>query len=121
MRTVNWYTMEYILLKYSLWALFFLQESNEQKKSDLYEHVKDSRSHHDAQTLDVATAEQLEEQGQITEDKEGDNSDVDDAEMANDEKDIEVCSWKMKNNNINSMHNLFLFSPYMLCTVLHKS
>lgn len=54
--------------------------------------MKDSRSHHDAQTLDVATAEQLEEQGQITEDKEGDNSDVDDAEMANDEKDIEVCS-----------------------------
>ncbi|XP_053396218.1 midasin-like isoform X2 [Mercenaria mercenaria] len=64
------------------------QESEEQNKSDLYEHVKDSKSHHDAQTLDVATAEQQEKQGQITQDNEEDNSDVDDAEMA-DEKDTE--------------------------------
>ncbi|XP_060562548.1 midasin-like, partial [Ruditapes philippinarum] len=66
------------------------QESEEQNKSDLYEHVKDSKSHHDAQTLDVATAEQQEEQGQITHENEEDNSDVDgDEEMAEDEKDTE--------------------------------
>lgn len=54
--------------------------------------MKDSKSHYDAQTLDVATAEQQEEQGQITQENEEDNSDVeDDVEMAEDEKDTDVC------------------------------
>ncbi|XP_067673927.1 midasin-like [Haliotis asinina] len=38
------------------------QESKPQKESDLYEHIKEATSHHEAQTLDVATAEQQEEQ-----------------------------------------------------------
>ena len=59
--------------------------------------MKDSKSHHDAQTLDVATAEQQEEQGQITQDNEEDNSDVDgDEEMAEDVDDTEVNIYKTK-------------------------
>ncbi|XP_048240547.1 midasin-like [Haliotis rufescens] len=38
------------------------KENKPQKESDLYEHIKESSSQYDAQTLDVATAEQQEEQ-----------------------------------------------------------
>ncbi|WAR08077.1 MDN1-like protein [Mya arenaria] len=46
------------------------EEREKQVDADEFEHVKDSQSHYDTQTLDVATAEQLEEQGQITQENE---------------------------------------------------
>ena len=52
--------------------------------------MKDSESHYDAQTLDVATAEQQEQQ-QIKPDVDKDDSDVDqDAEMEDDKEDDKV-------------------------------
>jgi len=52
------------------------QERERQDRADEYEHIKDSTSHHDTQTLDAATAEQTEQQGQITHDmEEEDNED----------------------------------------------
>lgn len=66
-------------------------QEHESKKADLYEHVKDSKSHYDEQTLDVATAEQQEEQGKITPDNEDADNDVDDdTEMMDDKEDNEV-------------------------------
>ena len=61
----------------------------ENKKSDLYEHIKDSKQHYDAQTLDVATAEQQEQQLIIRPENESNDSDVsdDDAKMEDDELD----------------------------------
>lgn len=58
--------------------------------------MKDAQSHYDAQTLDVATTEQLEEQGQITQDNEQADSDADqDAEMKEEIEDEPVSIWSM--------------------------
>ena len=38
------------------------EDDRENQSSDMYEHIKDAKSHHDAQVLDVATTEQLKEQ-----------------------------------------------------------
>lgn len=44
-----------------LWIFIFNQTKDaSQKQAELYEHIKDSKSHYDAQTLDVATADQME-------------------------------------------------------------
>ncbi|XP_064629159.1 midasin-like [Lineus longissimus] len=63
------------------------QDSQDTKKesaddtSDLYEHIKQTDQHHDAQTLDAATAEQMEEQPRA--DLEGDK-------MKDDEEDVHM-------------------------------
>ena len=70
----------------------------ENKKSDLYEHIKDSTQHYDAQTLDVATAEQQEEQPIIRPENESHDSDVEgDVKMENNELDekLEVIMQKL--------------------------
>ncbi|XP_050394421.2 midasin [Patella vulgata] len=46
------------------------EKNQEKKEGDIYEHIKDSKSHHDAQTLDAATDEQLEKQSVLKEEKE---------------------------------------------------
>ena len=38
------------------------EEGGDNQESDMYEHIKDAKSQHDAQTLDAATAEQQKEQ-----------------------------------------------------------
>ena len=57
-----------------------------------YEHIKDSTEHYDAQTLDTATMDQQEQQGQINTENEDKDSDVDGTETMEDkpENDIEV-------------------------------
>ncbi|KAH3728934.1 hypothetical protein DPMN_054897 [Dreissena polymorpha] len=79
------------------------QDTNADQGADMFEHVKDSDSHHDAQTLDTATAEQQREQGQITQEQEEAESDVDeDLEMQKEEsEDIDekldtISSTKLK-------------------------
>lgn len=60
----------------------------ENKKSDLYEHIKDSKEHYDAQTLDVATTEQQEEQPIIKPETESGDSEVEeDTKMDDSETD----------------------------------
>ena len=44
--------------KIQFWHVQSEQQENEPQESDIYEHIKDSSSHHDAQTLDTATEEQ---------------------------------------------------------------
>jgi len=66
-------------------------QNQEERQADMYEHVKDSESHYDTQTLDVATAEQQEKQGQISQENEEAESDADsDTKMADDEDDKQV-------------------------------
>ena len=65
----------------------------ENKKSELYEHIKDSKQHYDAQTLDVTTAEQQEQQPIIRPENESHDSDVDDddnVKMNDEDEKLEV-------------------------------
>nr|XP_054753036.1 midasin-like isoform X1 [Lytechinus pictus] len=41
------------------------EKENETEKSDLYEHLADSEAHHDAQTMDAATEEQMKEKESV--------------------------------------------------------
>lgn len=47
--------------KFSEFTCFFQSQNTDSKKeAEIYAHIKDSMSHHDAQTLDVAKDEQVE-------------------------------------------------------------
>ena len=50
-------------------------EREEPMDADLYEHIKDSSSHHDAQALDTATADQQAEQPIPNKDMEAESPD----------------------------------------------
>ncbi|KAL4232858.1 AAA ATPase midasin [Mactra antiquata] len=83
-------------------------KEEESKISDTYEHIKDSTTHYDKQTLDVATSEQLEQQEKITPDNNDDDDDDDDNDddtLINNDKDepevdenVEISSSKLRKN-----------------------
>ena len=64
------------------------------KRSELYEHVKDSQSQYDTQTMDAATANQEQTQPvpMMQEDEDHDDVIDDDTEMKPDDSDqVDVC------------------------------
>ena len=69
------------------------KEESGQKESELYEHIKDAKSSHDAQVLDVATETQQEEQAMPNREKDQGNEEVEEneeVEMRNEEEEEEV-------------------------------
>ena len=82
------YEFHFKINKFTHVSLPWQQDTNADQGADMFEHVKDSDSHHDAQTLDTATTEQQREQGQITQKQEDAESDVDeDLEMQKEESE----------------------------------
>ena len=65
------------------------KEESGQKESELYEHIKDAKSSHDAQVLDVATETQQEEQAMPSREEDQGNEEME-VEMRNEEEEEEV-------------------------------
>ena len=57
------------------------------EESDLYEHIKDAKSSHDAQTMDAADAEQEQATPAVDDQEEADDLADDDADMKPDDRD----------------------------------
>ena len=79
----------------SISLLYFSNTKDETEKSDLYEHLADSEAHHDAQTMDAATEDQMKEKESVpVAGEEGDEEleDGDEEKMkVEEEKKEEVC------------------------------
>ena len=61
------------------------------RQSDIYEHIKEASGHHDAQTLDVATADQQQAVPNLS-DEEADSLEEDQQMEADDNKIIKVSA-----------------------------
>ena len=70
------------------------EERGGSQESDVYEHIKDAKSQHDAQTLDGATAEQQKEQPVLNtkEDDQGEEVTDQDVDMKPEDSELPVVS-----------------------------
>ena len=66
------------------------QPEPERDDADLYEHIKDAASHHDAQTLDAATAEQEQHQQPVVNPDQEDEKMEDENEENKDDDDVQM-------------------------------
>ena len=65
------------------------KEESDQKYSELYDHIEDAKSSHDAQVLDVATETQQEEQAMPSREEDQGNEEME-VEMRNEDEEEEV-------------------------------